>query len=457
MYTINKGWNKFVVGVINNVGWILVIVLGILVFLFTQLGTYHHEEGMLSDLYNSYEEYGNIHNVAIENSAGTTTTIRRYYSARIEELSAEIIVLTDNAAQYVINGGTIDDDAYFDIQNEIKSARAERDRYSAERDLIASGELKGISLDTRISEADTYLVRWVGEYTYDKIIYLAVTDIYSWMMALLIAFSAVVIKVQGNRTGKNSGLKMVWKTTLRHATLSEKIAPKSKDAEIVCQEMNRDELKLKREDKLRYVALKYEDVFTENGTFRNDPNFVTVDITSYKTMRGKTKYKVNKYQKTLLKKQKKMVERLKNYRIKEVHTFILLESKAEAKERFDFGESLKKRDRRTTITNVITSLVTVLPMFGAVSLFVLTDNKTNLLLGGLGMVFNFVALLFNMFGAYDYIINIWTPNILKKCDTLLVVGNTLGLTDETDNNWEAAIEQEVLKANKESFVKEKKN
>jgi hypothetical protein len=443
MYNFNKGWNKFVVGIINNVGWILVIVLAILTLLFAQLGTWHPESGTLSDLYNSHEEYGNIHGVVVDNDAGETQSIRAYYSNRIDSLKDEIILLRTDAELYLSEGGTVDDGAYVDLANEITAAENERARYNNERNLIGKGTLKGIGSDTQINTIGNYNIRWVGEYTYDKILYLAVTDFYSWMMALLIAFSAVVIKVQGNRTGKNSGLKMSWKVTLRHATLSEKIAPKSKDAEEICQQMNEDELLLKREDKLRYVALKYEDVFTKDGTFQNNPNFVEVETTSYKTLGGKTKFKTNKYQKTLHKKQVKMVEFLKKYRIKEVHTYILLESKAEAKERFDFGQSLKTRERKTLVTNIITSLVTVLPMFGAVSLFVLTNNTSNLILGALGMLFNLVALLFNMFGAYDYILNQWTPGVLKKCDTLLVIGNELGITDDQDNNWDATIETEV--------------
>jgi len=264
------------------------------------------------------------------------------------------------------------------------------------------------------------------------------------MLAIMIGASAVVIKVQGNKTGKNSGLRMVWRTTLRHATLSEKIAPKAKEAELICQEMNSDELKLKREERLRYVALKYLDVFDENGTFRNDPQFVEVETEDYKTLRGKTKYRQNKYQKTLRRKQERIVEKLKHYRIKEVHIYILLESKAEAKERFDFGESLKNRDRRTLLANITTSLVVVFPMFGAVSLFVITENSTSLLLGGIGLIVNFIALLFNMFGSYDYILNVWAPGITKKCDTLLLIANRLGLADEKDNKWEETIEKEIL-------------
>lgn len=450
MYKINSNWNKFVLGIINNIGWILVIVLTFMTLLFTQLGTFHSESGMLSDLYNSYDEYGKIHSVVVSNQEGETVSVRRLYSSKIEILSEEILVLTAEAQAYLEQNGEFanDDDAYLDIVTEINSARQERERYIAERDLIGSGKLQGISLDTRVNAQDLYVLEWIGEYTLDKVVYLAVTDFYSWMMALMLAFSAVVIKIQGARTGKNSGLKMVWKTTLRHATLSEKIAPKAKEAELICQQMNSDELRLRRESKLRYVALKYEDVFNEDGTFLNNPNFVKVAINTYKDINGKTKYKMNPYQKILLNKQKKMVESLKKYKIKEVHTFILLESKAEAKERFDFGESLKARERRVVFTNILTSLVTVLPMFGAVSLFVLTENNTNLILGILGMTLNFVSLLFNMFSSYDYILNTWAPNILKKCDTLLLIGNQLGLTDEKDNKWDETIEKELLAESK---------
>ena len=39
MYKINSGINKFISGVIQNAGWLLVIFLTILILVFTQLGT----------------------------------------------------------------------------------------------------------------------------------------------------------------------------------------------------------------------------------------------------------------------------------------------------------------------------------------------------------------------------------------------------------------------------------
>ena len=148
-------------------------------------------------------------------------------------------------------------------------------------------------------------------------------------------------------------------------------------------------------------------------------------------------------QKKLLKKQKKVVRKLEKYTVKEVHTYILWESKAEAKERFDFGESLRKRDRKTTLINVATSLITALPMFTAVSIFVITKDSTNLLIGGLGIVLNIVSLLFSVFSSYDYIINTWLPGVTKKCDTLLSIAIELGVADDIDKNWDERIEKEA--------------
>lgn len=446
MYKLNSKWHKFVTGVINNIGWILVILVSVLALVFTQLGTYHKEAGTLTDLYMSYDEYGRIHSVRVENGEGTTVFIRTHYADQISLLNAEIEVIRENQKSYLkIEGNSEEDDAYYNMTLEIKALLEERDKYVAERDRINSGVLKGISSDTRIN-ADNYTIYWIGEYTYDKIISLTTTDIYSWVLVIMLAFSAILVKIQGNKTGKNSGFKLEWKTMARHATLSEKIAPRSKDAEAICVRMNNEELQAKREMKLQYVALKYSDVFSEDGTFLNNPNFVQVEVMSYKKG-SRTILKENPYQKKLLKKQKRTVERLKKFKIKEVHTYILLESKAEAKERFDFGESLKARDRRTFWTNIITSFVTVLPMFTAVSVFVVTEDKTNLLVGVLGIILNLISLIFNMFGSYDYIINTWKPGILKKCDLLLSIGIELGVADEVDRNWEANLEKEMLRVN----------
>lgn len=449
MYKINSNWNKFVLGVINNIGWIIVIILSTMTLLFTQLGTWHEETGTIHQIIDSYEEYGKIHHIEILNidlvPLENKTTVADYYTDLKNEISDKIQAIEVQLYDYTKY--PLNSPSRLIKEKELEGYQSSLDRLNDEIQLIIDGKLQGIEEFSIIAKSDQKF-NWVGEYTYNKIFYLATTDFYSWMMALMLAISAIVIKVQGNRTGKNSGLKMVWKTTLRHATLSEKIAPKAKEAELVCQEMNSEELRLQRETKLRYVALKYSDVFDEDGTFLPNPNFVQVETKIYKDSKGNTKYKVNEYQANLLKKQKKMIEHLKKFKIKEVHTYILLESKAESKERFDFGESLKSRDRRVVISNIVTSFATMLPMFGAVSLFVITENGSNLLLGIIGMIINFVALLFNMFSAYDYIINVWAPGVLKKSDTLLVIGNRLNLTDEKDNNWEATIEKELLAENK---------
>ena len=93
MYNINKGWAAFVTGIINNIGWIIVIILSLLTMLFTQLGTWHKEEGGLSDLSSSYEEYGIIHHVTpldVDLESNDLIKISTYYENSYEELSNKI-------------------------------------------------------------------------------------------------------------------------------------------------------------------------------------------------------------------------------------------------------------------------------------------------------------------------------------------------------------------------------
>lgn len=449
MYNINSKWNKTITGIINNISWIIVIAVSVLTVLFTQLGTNHYETGNLSDMYASYETYGKIKKVvAMDIAEGQDNLIfvSMHYQNIIDILYNEI-----SAHETILEQGyeVVDDvqkplsisrRAYF--TSLIEGANESIEQNKKELSLITSRVMAGITENTLI-KASGQQFSWVGEYRYDKILQVAATDVYSWVLVLMLAFSASLVKIQGNKTGKNSGFKLVWKTMLRHATLSEKIAPKSVEAEEICIRMNEDELKSRRTKILQRVSLAHEDVFTEEGMFLASPNIAQEDIISY-VKNGKTKYKNNPYIKKLIKRQRSAINKLKKMKIKEVHTYILLESKAEAREKYDFGESLKKRDRRTIISNIATSFVTALPMFTAASIFVITDDKNSLLIGGLGILLNFTSLLFNMFSSYDYIVNTWNPNLLKKCDALLSIAIELGVADSTDRNWDETVERELL-------------
>lgn len=447
MYTVNKGWGKIVTGVINNMGWIIVIALSTLTLLFTQLDTRHKMDGDLASLYMSYEEYGKISrvkpvDVVIEEDKATT--IELYYDG-IKDYQYNILRESQDLLDLEKQKESPSIVTIRELEGKIDNSELQISNVDKILELIINGKFEGISLDTMINKTNQRFT-WTAEYRFNKVIGVATTDVYSWLLAFMLAFSAIIIKIQGNKSGKNSGFKFVWRTTARHARLAEKIAPKAKEAEDLCISMNKDELRIQRENRLRYVAMDYYDVFTEEGTFLKQPKFIEVETDQVIDLKGNVKIVENKYQKKVLKKQLKMVEFLKRYRIKEVHTYVLLESKAEAKEKYDFGESLRSRDRKTTFKNIITSLVTVLPLFTAASVFVVTNDTSNLLVGALGTLFNFVSLLANMFGSYDYILNQWSPSLLKKCDTLLVIANQLGIADEIDNNFDAKIEEELIKA-----------
>lgn len=454
MQNINSKWNKFVTGIISNISWLIVLFLSLLTILFTQLGTNHRNEtespAKFDDLFLVYEEFGRIKWVSMRNKITDDTqwwTIEDYFVATRTKQEESIIEAEKKLEDTEANLTPAERKRQIDI---IARANGTLESLDIQYALVKDGKIGergGISLSTLVlKEMQNMEFDWVAEYRPDKILSVAAADVFSWILVTLIAFSATMIKIQGNKTGKVSGFKIVWKTTARHATLSEKIAPKSVEAEKICIAMNEDELKRQRISRLQYVALRYEDVFQEDGSFRNSPNFTKVDVMVY-NKKGKTVYEENEYQKKLLKRQRKTVNKLKSFRIKEVHTHILLESKAEARERFDYGESLRTRDRRTTATNILTSLVAALPMFTAASIFVFTGDKSSLLLGVGGIALNIVSLFFNMFSAYDYIINSWAPNILKKCDALLSIAIELGVADEIDKNWDAKIEQELHKAN----------
>ena len=185
-----------------------------------------------------------------------------------------------------------------------------------------------------------------------------------------------------------------------HSNLASKISPRSSDAEKICIELNADELRAKRKEILQYVGLKYEEVFNEDGGFVSSPNFIKVETTAYKNNKGVVKYRVNKYQSRLFKKQMKAVEKLKAFRIKEVHVHNLLEAKDSKDQRYDFGVSLVLRNRKSIISKVLTSMVTIAPLITATWMFTENKNPTMLIVAASGILFNFVMMLFNMGGAY---------------------------------------------------------
>ena len=451
MYKINSGINRFINGVIQNAGWILVIFLTILILVFTQLGTKHNlKSNSIHDVIVSYHEYGNISDVNItipmDIPEGDIVRVRDYYAALIDTLDSDI-----EREQAVIDNPNSTNIAKLRAQERIDSNRTLIAQYEAEIILIRSGVLGGLNLDTWMTSKNQEFT-WIGEYELNRVVSLVTTDVYSWVMSVLLAVSGIVIKIQGVKTGKMSGLKLIWKTTLRHATLSEKISPYSKQAEAVCEEMNQVELFTIREKRLSYVALKYDDVFTEEGKFRDVINFVKPQVITYKTLKGKTKYREDKYQKKLLKRQRKVVEKLKTYYPVEIHIHNLLETKQVYRERFDLGKSIEQYEKTKNIKNVIASIFTITPMIASVSIFVYSENTMNLIIGIVGTIINVSSLLTNMFASYAFITESYQDALIKKCDLLLQIGNQLRLTDEKDNNWNTYIEEEEHKLEQQRIL-----
>lgn len=443
MYKVNSKINNFVIGVIQNAGWILVVFLTILILVFTQLGTKHERTSTsIHDVLIGYETYGKIIEINIEIPMDTPELqiirVRDYYSKLINALDEDI-----RFDQSIIDDSTSPNIAKLRAQERIDSNKLLIEQYENEIILIRSGVLTGLNLDTWMAEKDQ-VFKWIAEYKLDRVLQIVTTDVYSWVLSILLAVSGVVIKIQGVKTGKMSGLRLIWKTTLRHATLSEKLSPLSKQAEKICEEMNEEELYRIREKRLSYVALKYDDVFDEDGKFLSSINFVQPQTISFKTIKGKIKYKEDKYQTKLLKRQQKVVEKLKTYYPVEVHIHNLLETKQIYKERFDLGISIEKYEKQKIAKNIVASLFTITPMIASVSLFVYTANTMNLVIGIIGTLINVSSLLTNMFSSYAFITESYQDALIKKSDILLQIGNVLGITDDKDNNWNQYIEKEEL-------------
>jgi len=444
MYKINTGINKFVTGVIQNAGWILVVFLTMLILAFAQLSTQHKlHSTSIHEVVNSYEEYGityDVEGTAPENVV--LISISEYYDNLILSLQNRIV-----AAEGIVNNPLSTSSARINAQRDIDELQSLITRYESERRIIRSGVIRGLHEQLTEITIDGRGMKWTytSEYKFNRIISVVGVDVYSWVMSILIAVTGVVIKIQGTKTGKMSGLKLIWKTTLRHATLSEKISPHSKRAEETCEEMNQVELFTVREKRLSYVALKYDDVFTEEGTFRDNINFVKPLTITYKTLKGKTKYKEDKYQKKLLKKQRVVVEKLKSYYPVEIHIHNLLETKQIYKERFDLGISIERYEKTKVLKNIFTSALTITPMITAVSVFVYTDDTMNLVIAIVGTIINLSALIINMFSSFAFITETYQDALIKKCDLLLQIGNQLRLTDDKDNHWNDYIEKEELK------------
>lgn len=444
MYKINSKLNKFVYGILQNAGWILVIFLTVLILVFTQLGTQHAKSSSsIHDVVISYRDFGTVYDVKViisdEVLEEDVIRVRDYYAMLIDQLDADIE--TDQAIVINPESSTT---AIMRAEERIASNTVLISNYETEVVLIRSGALDGLNLDTWMTQKNQQFT-WIGEYQLNRIFDIVLVDVYSWVMAVLLAASGIIIKIQGVKTGKMSGLKLIWKTNLRHATLCEKISPHSKQAERVCEAMNEVELYTIREKRLSYVALKYTDVFDENGNFKDVVNFVKPQTMSYRKLSGKQKFRLDRYQQRLLKKQQKVVEKLKRYYPVEVHVHNLLETKQIYKERFDLGMSIQTYEKRKIIKNIFASVLTITPMITAVSVFVYSGNQMNLVIGIVGTIINVTALLTNMFSSYAFITENYQDALIKKSDLLLQIGNELKLTDDKDNNWNTYIEEEELR------------
>jgi len=188
MYKINSGINKFISGVIQNAGWLLVIFLTILILVFTQLGTKHNlKSNSLHDVIVSYYEYGNISEVNIviptETLEEEIIRVRDYYAGLINALDLDI-----DKEQAIIDDPASSNIAKLRAQERIQNDQSLIIQYEEEIRLIRQGAIGGLNLDTWIT-AKNQEFTWVGEYELDRVISLVTTDVYSWVMSILLAVS----------------------------------------------------------------------------------------------------------------------------------------------------------------------------------------------------------------------------------------------------------------------------
>jgi hypothetical protein len=154
MYKINNRWNGFVTGVINNVGWIIVAIVAIMTLLFTQLGTWHREEGLnIHGLVASHEEYGNIHHVQVLNtddiSLDDLITIAVYYNGTqaldgYEGIITRLITQRESK-QTELESLSEGSARYLQKEEELKAIDESIQQYNAEYSLIITGELRDIN------------------------------------------------------------------------------------------------------------------------------------------------------------------------------------------------------------------------------------------------------------------------------------------------------------------------
>lgn len=426
-----KSWlTRTMMWSINNLGWFIIAIMALVILIGSQLGTWHLGEGNIHSLTNSYDEFGIVFNTknVIEDADSLSITIGEYYKNLIENISIDL----KNEELKLEGDITLLERSL--INENINSLTQQLDNYIKERNLIAIGVIKGINLNSPYTEKYT----WVNEYDLtepSRLITLATKDTLAWIFALLLGVMSFLTKREGQKIGQKIGLKDFWTVTMLHSNLASKIAPNMSAAEEICLILNANELKAKRLEILRKVSLEYEDVFKENGTFVNNPNFVKVTINAIPKLNGKIKYKEDKYQKTLFIRQKKAVKKLLKLKIKEVHITSLMEAKNARSERYDFGDSLARKNRKNTLSHAITSLFTMMPLVTATWIFTKQDDPTMLILSISGIIFNFVMMLVYIGTNIVYIADEYIPNINKRNDVLLEIGTNLGILTNRELHW----------------------
>jgi len=451
MKQITSFWTRLVLGIIQSAGWIITVVLTLSIFVFVNLDIVHrYREGnieypalTINEVVDAYREYGKIRVINAKDALNDETTLLYYYDSYTTPLEERLNILQEQVLT--------ETDAYklVVIQRQISDIETNLEGWRLDKEIIASREIDGLTLYKQYQ--NTYELN--AEYTLQTAIRVTTTDIYAWILVIMMAVVGVIVKIQGMKQGITSGFKLILPTTLRHATLSEKITPVTKEAEKICDIMNKEELYKYREKKLNVVGLKYQDIFDiESGRFLEIPNLPKIEKLIITDEYGKIRL-VKDFERLKLRKQQlKTIRHLRHVKLKEIHIYLLLESTSEYRQRYDFGTSLKTENAKSVVGIIFSSMLLMLPLFTVASLFVYNYNETSLFVALIGTGMNIASMLIQMFSSYNRIVILYQKNIIKKCDSLLLIGNQLSITNENDNNWNKYIEQEIF----ESKYKNKK-
>lgn len=434
-----RGWNRIIATFVANITLVIVLSVITLVMVFVLFGTMHtHENVSLESVLDAYDEYGNngvswirlINKNELEDPY--TMTISGYFEGVIA--NAENDYSTINLQRQEL----VDEDP---VANAFAITQLERKLQNLSSTIeTATRRLENISKVSGLEENSPYYpdarYNFIGEYKDpSKWIYIAVVDSYAWLMAVLFAVAALILKLTGGFSGIRSGKQSIRHARKRHSIYSAKVSSRQQDAEKICFEMNFEQRKTECSNRLAKVSLKYEDVFDKNGVFLPSPNLIKVQLIEEIQSDGSTKYRQNAYEKATLKRQKATIKKLQKLKLKEVHIHNLLQSTEDTKERFDYGPTIAGFTAKTVAINILTSMATVIPLFGVAAILVFQPTMTNIVLGIAGSLAGLVGMFWNAASNHNFIENRWAPFLQKKSDDLSTICQKLGLLDEAEAEY----------------------